>query len=401
MSREETQTSRRAPHWAHGLVKLIACTVGLPLSTLAVSSLLGLWTTTVWLQLGGAIAIVLVVPLLLADRLLPRGDLGSARGLVTDVLAFVWMGLATATVALGVTVLHGPLHDEADRLEARGWSRAASLARWLAPIETVDLESTTDLQVAHVAPELVIAVEAPEQSAVEIEEETPTDETTETTSAEQATPSPSDETTSQPRRTLDPAELFENWAPSVVTVKMKTPFGFGGTGTGFIVSSDGLIATNDHVIAGGGDLEVKLFDDTVVEEVEILSTDAAVDLAILKVKTDQALVPVALGDSAAVKVGEPVIVIGNPLGLEHTLSDGLLSARRLYQGKRYIQMTAPVSPGNSGGPVFNRYGEVIGVTVAKVGYGAGENLNLAVPVDQLDPLLDSAANGGKTGRSRW
>ena len=184
----------------------------------------------------------------------------------------------------------------------------------------------------------------------------------------------------------------------MVTIKGKTPLGFGGTGTGFIVSSDGLVVTNHHVIDGSAALELALFDGTVIQETEVLASDESVDLALLRVKTDAPLVPVVLGDSASVKVGEPVVVIGNPLGLEHTLSDGLLSARRLHAGKRYIQMTAPVSPGNSGGPVFNRYGEVIGITVAKIGYGAGENLNLAIPVDQLTPLLEAP---NKKGRSRW
>jgi serine protease Do len=297
--------------------------------------------------------------------------------------------------------LREPLHAEANRLDERGWTRAAAVARWLAP----DADTSDDAKV--VIANVHAAEPEPEPSAAEVDvpeaivtsvDSAQTGEESEDT--DEPTPEPKTQT-SKPRQPVDPAELFETWAPSVVTVKMKTSFGFGGTGTGFIVSSDGLIATNEHVISGGEGLEVKLFDDTVVDEVEVLLSDATVDLAILKVKTDHELVPVELGDSEAVKVGEPVIVIGNPLGLEHTLSDGLLSARRLYEGKRYIQMTAPVSPGNSGGPVFNRYGEVIGVTVAKIGYRAGENLNLAVPVDQLRPLLESPEKGGRKGGSRW
>jgi serine protease Do len=401
MGETAAQKVDKGPHWVHGLVKLVACTVGLPLSVLAIASLIGSWTSIGWVQLTGAVIIVLVVPLVVADRLLPNGDLRSARGLVTDVLALGWMAVATITVALGPGALREPLHAEANRLDERGWTRAAAVARWLAP----DADTSDDAKV--VIANVHAAEPEPEPSAAEVDvpeaivtsvDSAQTGEESEDT--DEPTPEPKTQT-SKPRQPVDPAELFETWAPSVVTVKMKTSFGFGGTGTGFIVSSDGLIATNEHVISGGEGLEVKLFDDTVVDEVEVLLSDATVDLAILKVKTDHELVPVELGDSEAVKVGEPVIVIGNPLGLEHTLSDGLLSARRLYEGKRYIQMTAPVSPGNSGGPVFNRYGEVIGVTVAKIGYRAGENLNLAVPVDQLRPLLESPEKGGRKGGSRW
>jgi S1-C subfamily serine protease len=107
-----------------------------------------------------------------------------------------------------------------------------------------------------------------------------------------------------------------------------------------------------------------------------------------------------------VEVGEAVLVIGNPLGLEHTLSTGVVSARRLYRDKRWVQITAPLSPGNSGGPVFDQKGSTIGVATAVVGPGFGQNLNLAVPIDQVRAMLkpqypgkrklgSSAAKGGQ------
>ncbi|MEM6994815.1 MAG: trypsin-like peptidase domain-containing protein [Myxococcota bacterium] len=132
---------------------------------------------------------------------------------------------------------------------------------------------------------------------------------------------------------------------------------------------------------------------------ELLESNPEDDLALIRIKTDAPAKPVTLGSSQAVTVGEPVIVIGNPIGLEHTLTDGLVSSRRLWEGKKYIQMSAPVSPGNSGGPVFNTYGEVVGVTVAKL---HGENLNLAVPIDKLKPMIkDEYPSAKDLGESRW
>ena len=98
----------------------------------------------------------------------------------------------------------------------------------------------------------------------------------------------------------------------------------------------------------------------------------------------------ALGDSDKVVVGERAISIGNPLGLEHTLTDGLVSSRRMYEGRAWIQMSVPVSPGNSGGPLFDMHGEVIGITTAQLGggaFGRAQNLNLAVPVNELKKMI--------------
>jgi S1-C subfamily serine protease len=117
--------------------------------------------------------------------------------------------------------------------------------------------------------------------------------------------------------------------------------------------------------------------------------------------------PLTLGDSDAVVVGERAISIGNPLGLEHTLTDGLISSRRIYEGKQWIQMSVPVSPGNSGGPLFNMRGEVVGVTTAQIGGGfaRAQNLNLAVPVNALKKLIRSEypqrRKFGESSSSQW
>jgi S1-C subfamily serine protease len=174
-------------------------------------------------------------------------------------------------------------------------------------------------------------------------------------------------------------------------------------GTGFFIDDRGTIATNHHVIDGTDHVRIKLIDGTILDQVELLTSDPEVDLALLRVdpaKLTGSPKPVVLGDSAAVTVGEPVMVIGNPLGLEHTLSDGLVSSRRVYEGKKYIQMSAPTSPGNSGGPVFDRHAKVIGVAVA--GFPWGENLNLAVPVAELAAMVKSDYPGRRRfGSSTW
>jgi S1-C subfamily serine protease len=156
-----------------------------------------------------------------------------------------------------------------------------------------------------------------------------------------------------------------------------------------------VIATNHHVIEGAAAVRIKFAAGEKFTSVELLADDPGLDLALLKIDYsagDAGTAPdvkaLLLGDSDAAKVGERVISIGNPLGLEHTLTDGLVSARRIFEGRQWIQMSAPVSPGNSGGPLFNMRGEVIGVTTAQLGFFArGQNLNLAVPVNVLKGML--------------
>ena len=150
------------------------------------------------------------------------------------------------------------------------------------------------------------------------------------------------------------------------------------------------MATNSHVIHGATAIQVKLKDGTWVKKVDLLEEDEDRDLALLQIKTDKPLKLLRLGDSDKITVGEKVISIGNPLGLDYTLTDGLISARRVYQGKKWIQMSAPVSPGNSGGPLFDMHGQVIGITTRVVAWFRAQNLNLAVPINELKKMLKSS-----------
>jgi hypothetical protein len=180
--------------------------------------------------------------------------------------------------------------------------------------------------------------------------------------------------------TLTPKEIAEKATPSIVLIKTGNMLG-----TGFVVWQDGRIATNLHVIAGAREASITLHDGREFTDVEVLAADQAHDLAILRIRAkDLPVLP--LGDSGAVKPGEHVVAIGHPMGLGDTVSDGLVSAVRVLDPTvTLLQISAPIAPGSSGGPIFNEHGEVIGVATL---YSAeGQNLNFGVPVQYLKPLL--------------
>lgn len=187
---------------------------------------------------------------------------------------------------------------------------------------------------------------------------------------------------------LTPAQIAETAIPSVVLIKVPN-----GLGSGFVVSADGRIVTNLHVIRGAREATVVTSDGREFHDIELMASDEAHDLAVLRIGT-HGLKPLPLGDSAAAKPGEHVVAIGHPLGLGDTVSDGLVSAvRELPSTKQtMLQISAPISPGSSGGPVFNDRGEVIGVSALLI--KGGENLNFAVPINEAKPLL--ANNKGVT-----
>ena len=157
-----------------------------------------------------------------------------------------------------------------------------------------------------------------------------------------------------------------------------------GFGSGFFVR-DNLIATNYHVIEGAARGTAKLVGQFSTYTIEgVTATDQTNDLALLKV-TVSGINPLPIGNSSDVKIGETVYVTGNPKGLEGTFSNGIISSRRDQYTKERLQMTAPISPGSSGGPVLNSKGEVIGVSfMTLVG---GQNLNFAIPSRYLTELL--------------
>jgi hypothetical protein len=159
-------------------------------------------------------------------------------------------------------------------------------------------------------------------------------------------------------------------------------------GTGFLVSKDGLILTNYHVIAEGSSAVVKLPDGAFYVVDGLLAFDKARDIAVIKAR-GQNFRTLALGDSDRVRVGDEVVAIGNPLSLESTVSNGIVSGMRTVreEGGKFLQITAPISPGSSGGSLFNMAGEVIGITTMYL--KGGENLNFAIPINDVKPLLEA------------
>ena len=139
-------------------------------------------------------------------------------------------------------------------------------------------------------------------------------------------------------REYTPADIFKNWSPSVVTIAAHRSSMAMSGGTGFIINREGVIVTNHHVIENSESVSVKLLDGSWASKVELLMQDEDRDVAVLKIETNATLHPVSLGDSKSIVVGERAISIGNPLGLEHTLTDGVVSARRTLKGKKMIQM---------------------------------------------------------------
>ncbi len=179
---------------------------------------------------------------------------------------------------------------------------------------------------------------------------------------------------------LSPAEIAEAATPSVVLIKLEN-----GLGSGFVVSKDGKIVTNLHVIRGAKEATVVAADGREFKNIEVMAFDVAQDLAVLRIG-DHGIKALNLGDSSSAKPGQHVVAIGHPLGLGNTVSDGLVSAIRELTPKRVLlQISAPISPGSSGGPLFNDVGEVIGISTLVI--TTGQNLNFAVPIDIVKPLL--------------
>ena len=168
-------------------------------------------------------------------------------------------------------------------------------------------------------------------------------------------------------------------------------------GSGVIVQSDGTILTNEHVILRGGRIHVTLADGREFEA-KLVGRDADSDLAVLRINAGS-LPHIALGHSDDLMIGETVIAIGNPFGLSHTVTTGVVSAlkRNLQTGGRtftdFIQTDASINPGNSGGPLLNILGELIGINTAI--YGNAQGIGFAIPVDRARRAVDSLVSGRK------
>jgi serine protease Do len=176
-------------------------------------------------------------------------------------------------------------------------------------------------------------------------------------------------------------------------VQVRTP---GGIGSGFFLNEDGFLITNFHVIEGETQISVEVYhqlhgqlDRKSYKDVRIIAMNKVEDLALLKIEDKNApkFKRVVLGSTEPLGVGERVFAVGSPLGLERTVTEGILSTKtRQMQGKLYLQTTTQINPGNSGGPLFNMAGEVIGVTNMKITFGEG--LGFAIPIEAVRFFLD-------------
>jgi serine protease Do len=223
------------------------------------------------------------------------------------------------------------------------------------------------------------------------------------------------------------AELAERVSPAVVNIRtQKTVTGPGGEqrvppglepflgenpfeeffgrrefqvpslGSGFVISSDGYIATNNHVVEDVDEIEVAFADGTTLPA-EVVGRDAATDLALLRVKSDKPLTALPLGDSSTMRPGDWVIAIGNPFGLEHTVTAGIVSAlhRRNIGAGRYddfIQTDAAINPGNSGGPLIDLRGQVVGINTAI--NPRANTIGFAVPINMAKEILPALRTAG-------
>lgn len=187
-------------------------------------------------------------------------------------------------------------------------------------------------------------------------------------------------------------EIAANAKSSFVSIRGYVEGELATNGSGFVVRQDGVLVTNLHVLQGIDAVKVQLPNDEIYERVFVLSVDEARDLVLLQIPAT-GLSALQIGNDRAVEVGDTIYTLGNPLGLEQTFSDGVLSAKRVTDGIEYFQISAPISPGSSGGPVLNDSGHIIGVATSFM--PDGQNLNIAMPSRYVSGML-AVSNERKT-----
>ena len=207
---------------------------------------------------------------------------------------------------------------------------------------------------------------------------------------------------------LDIGGLLNKAQPSVVSIRTGSPTGqgvFGGAGSGVIISEDGLVLTNAHVLGNATTAEVTLFDGETRQAVLVGSAPED-DVALMAMVDPPPVVPAELGNSADVRVGDSVVAIGNALDLGGTpsVTQGIVSAKdRVIQApgglvlENLIQTDAAINPGNSGGPLLNALGQVVGINTAII--SDAQNIGFAIAIDAVKPLIDEIKAGGGTIRA--
>jgi 2-alkenal reductase len=205
--------------------------------------------------------------------------------------------------------------------------------------------------------------------------------------------------------------LYQRVNPAVVYIEVMAQVGGGleplGSGSGFVIDREGHIVTNNHVVENADELQVTLSDGSVINDVDILGLDPYSDLAVIQANVaPDRLLPLELGDSDDLRVGQQVIAIGNPFGLQGTMTAGVVSAvgrtlrSQVMQGGSFsnpdvIQTDAAINPGNSGGPLLDSRGRVVGVNTAiRSNTGANAGIGFAVPVNTVKRIVPSLIRDG-------
>ncbi len=204
------------------------------------------------------------------------------------------------------------------------------------------------------------------------------------------------------------AKLFEKQKARVVSIRtdvakksieMIMGGGGGRQGTGFVISKDGLILTNQHVIAGADSITVAMSDGT-TSPASFIGSDEKLDIALIKIDPKKDIDFVTLGESDSLKVGEWVVAIGNPFGLAYSVTTGIVSAKGRNLGANlyddFIQTDASINPGNSGGPLFDLKGNVIGINTMVIRDGQG--IGFAVPIDVVKTIIPQLKSKGYVAR---
>ena len=227
------------------------------------------------------------------------------------------------------------------------------------------------------------------------------------------------------------ADLAEKLMPSVVNISTTTtittksnpfPFEFppgspfedmfkdygtpqkrqtSALGSGFIIDEKGLVITNNHVIQGAEDVFVRVNGEKNLKA-KVIGADPGMDLAVLQIESDQKFTPVKFGDSDTARIGDWVIAIGNPFGLGGTVTAGIISARNrsigLSRYEDYIQTDASINQGNSGGPLFNMDGDVVGINTAILGQSGSIGIGFAIPSNSAQKVINQLIEFGETKR---
>lgn len=190
-------------------------------------------------------------------------------------------------------------------------------------------------------------------------------------------------------------ELFDKFFGDAPTREFKQK----SLGSGFIIDKEGYILTNNHVVEKASSIKVKLSDDKEYDA-KVVGKDAKTDLALIKINARNSLPVAAMGDSDSLEVGDWVMAVGNPYGLDHTVTVGIVSAKGRVIGQGpyddFIQTDASINPGNSGGPLFDLQGQVVGINTAII--SGGQGIGFAIPINMAKGLLPQLKNKGKVVR---